>query len=68
MPETTASKWGRKRRPKGVRAMGERSNRGPPNSRSSALMPLLRDGWDTLHCLAARVKLSALHNATKYLI
>jgi hypothetical protein len=38
----------------------------PPSSRSSALMPLLSDGCETLHCLAARVKLRSLHSAAKY--
>jgi hypothetical protein len=61
------SKCGRTRLPKGVRAIGDLSNSGP-NSRSSALMPLLSDGCDTPHRLAARVKLCSLQSARKYRI
>ena len=46
--------------------MSERSNSFPPNSRSSALIPLLNDGWETPQRLAAREKLRSLQSITKY--
>ena len=38
----------------------------PPKSASSAMMALLREGCETPHCSAARVKLRCSHSARKY--
>jgi hypothetical protein len=48
--------------------MPDRSNSFPPSSRSSFLMPLLKDGWDTPQRRAAREKLRSSHSITKYRI
>jgi hypothetical protein len=55
-------------RPRGVRAKGPRSTSKPPKTSSSALIALLREGWDTPHAFAALVKLRLSHSARKYLI
>jgi len=65
---TTFAKWGRTLLPRGVRAMLGRSNSSPPSLRSSTLMPLLKEGCETPHRLAARVNFSSSQSATKYRI
>ena len=62
------SKHGRTLFPRGVRDTPDRSNSLPPSSRSSFLMPMLKDGCETRHRFAACEKLRSCTRATKYLI